>query len=83
MEVLLGDRCEGSKLVQPRVVNQNIKATVVLDRRVDNALSISCFGNIAAYSDRLATCFDNRGNNSVCSLLAGGIINDNGSALGS
>src|SRR5271167_2095671 len=76
--VLFGEGLDRGELVDAGVVDEDVEAAEVLDRRVDKALGLGGVGHIGAYGDGFATAGGDGGNYSIRASLAGGIIDDDG-----
>jgi hypothetical protein len=81
MKLLFGDRFDGSKFVNPGIVDENIETAEIFDGGVNKALSVGGFGYIAGNGDGLATGGSDGGDNLVRSGFTGGVIYDYGSAF--
>jgi hypothetical protein len=78
VELFFGDGLDGSELVYPGVVNEDVEAAVVFDGGVDDTVRLSSFGDVAPHGDSLATGCGDSGDNSVCVSLAGSVVHDYG-----
>jgi hypothetical protein len=82
VKVILADILDRHEFIDAGVVDEDIEAAVVLDRRVDHALRSRAGGDVAADGDRVAAGRGNRGDHRVRTRLAGCIVDDDGRAFG-
>ena len=69
-------RLDSDRFDSASVVDEDVEPPVSLDGRVNDALCLSSLGNIAAYSDSLATSFGNGGDNGFRPCLARSVVDD-------
>jgi AcrR family transcriptional regulator len=82
VKLLLCDLFEGRKLVDARVVNQNIELTESRLRFGKETFDLRLLGDIGLHSNGLSAMADNFGDDFVSSFFTGSIINDHGRAFG-
>ncbi len=82
VEVLFRDALDRGKLVNPRVVDQDVEPAECLVRLGEETTNIGLFRDVGLDRDGPAAVFENLGNDSVSSVLARGVIDDDGCALG-
>jgi hypothetical protein len=76
VEDLFGEGFERCELVDARVVNEDVEASIVLDGCIDDSLCLGCFGDVAFHGDSLAAGRGDGCDDSVRAALARGIIYD-------
>ncbi len=74
MELILGDLFQRYELVDAGIVHQHVKSTEGLFGFVKHSPHVRGFGDIALYRNGFTTFRFDVGDNAVCVLLAGGIV---------
>src|SRR6202021_3862919 len=76
MEVLLGEAVDGREAVNTRIVDQDIDVTEGLFGFGEEAPDVRCGGDVALHGDGLAALSGDIGDDLICALAAGSIVDD-------
>src|SRR4029453_1754940 len=80
MEVFGGDVLERGELVDARVVDQDVETTEGLPRLGEEPIDLLLLRHVGLHRDGLTTTASDVGDHAVGTLLAGGIVDDDGGA---
>ena len=83
MELRFGDRLERTEFIDAGIIHKDVEAPVFGDSRLDDGLGVGRFLHIASNGDGLTACRCDRLNHLIGAGLAGHVIDDHGSAVGS
>src|SRR6187549_1220965 len=80
--MLLGDLLDRRKFVDAGVVNEDIDAAEILFGLSEKAIDIGGLGEVGLDGDGFATLFADGVDDSGCAGFAGGVVDDDGGAVG-